>query len=408
MQLMHCHAPEVVLSGPAGTGKTRACLEKLHLVAATVPKLRALMVRKTAASLAASALETYKSRVLHPLDSVTFFGGSAQDPPHFKYPNGSRIIVGGMDKPTKIMSTEYDLAYVPEATELTLEDWESITTRLRNGVLPYQQLMGDCNPGQPMHWLKRRADAGQTVMFESRHVDNPSVTADYLAKLDALTGVRKLRLRDGLWAAAEGLVYDGWDAALHLIPPFPIPPAWPRYLAVDFGYTNPFVCQWWAEDPDGRLYRYRELYRTQGLVEDHAKTIAAASQREPRPRLVVCDHDAEDRATLDRKLGWGTVAAHKDVSPGIQAVAARLRRAGDGKPRLYLLRDALLSRDMTLEDAHKPCCTEEEIESYIWDTSANRRTGEAPLKQHDHGMDAMRYLVAQRDLRGEANVRWIG
>ena len=26
---------------------------------------------------------------------------------------------------------------------------------------------------------------------------------------------------------------------------------WPRYLAVDFGYTAPFVClQWWARDPD--------------------------------------------------------------------------------------------------------------------------------------------------------------
>ena len=31
--------------------------------------------------------------------------------------------------------------------------------------------------------------------------------------------------------------------------------------SVDFGFTNPIVIQWWAEDPDGRLYLYRELYR---------------------------------------------------------------------------------------------------------------------------------------------------
>jgi predicted transcriptional regulator len=47
---------------------------------------------------------------------------------------------------------------------------------------------------------------------------------------------------------------------------------------VDFGYTNPFVMQWWAEDPDGRLYLYREIYRTRRLVEDHAKRHAIALQ----------------------------------------------------------------------------------------------------------------------------------
>jgi uncharacterized membrane protein len=44
----------------------------------------------------------------------------------------------------------------------------------------------------------------------------------------------------------------------------------------------------------------------------------------------VADHDAEDRATLER-YGVYTQPATKDVSPGIQAVQARLRRAGDGK-----------------------------------------------------------------------------
>ncbi|MCX6022371.1 MAG: phage terminase large subunit [Chloroflexi bacterium] len=397
--------PEVVLDGPAGTGKTRGLLEKLHLCACKYAGMRGLIARKTHASLTGSALVTYQRRVLHPLDGVKFFGGSAVEPPQFQYPNGSKILVGGLDKPMKIMSTEYDMVYVNEATELTVNDWESITTRLRNGVMPYQQIIADCNPDAPAHWLRRRADAGTTVMLPSRHEDNPSLWdakagrwtvqgAAYIAKLDALTGVRFLRLRRGIWAAAEGMVYDGWDPATHRVYTFEIPKTWPRYWTVDFGYTNPFVWQAWAEDTDGRLFRYREIYRTQGLVEDHAEVIKAATKGEPRPVAIICDHDAEDRATLSRKLGLPTVAAYKSVSPGIQAVAARLRPAGDGRPRLFLLRDALVEQDPLLVEAKKPTSTEEEIEGYVWNTAAGRKKGDEPVKKDDHGMDAMRYLVA--------------
>ena len=42
--------------------------------------------------------------------------------------------------------------------------------------------------------------------------------------------------------------------AVHVVDPFDIPTDWSRYLSIDFGYTNPFVAQWWALDHDGRLY----------------------------------------------------------------------------------------------------------------------------------------------------------
>lgn len=408
---------EVILSGPAGTGKSRSCLEKLHLAASKYPGMRALMARKTLVSLTSTTLVTYTKKVLHPLDGVTFFGGSAQEPAQYRYPNGSVIVVGGMDKPSKIMSSEYDVIYIPEATELTEDDWESATTRLRNWVMPYQQIMADCNPGPPSHWLKRRAIAGQLAMLESRHEDNPELFDErgnltergrvYIGRLDKLTGVRLLRLRHGIWAAAEGMVYDGWDASIHLIDRFEIPPEWPRHWVVDFGYTNPFVWQAWAEDPDGRLYRYREIYRTQRLVEDHARDILAATEGEPIPASFVCDHDAEDRATLERHVGYATEAAYKAVSPGIQAVASRLKRAGDGRARVFLLRDSLVERDEDLAEAGRPTCTEEEVESYVWDTSSGRKKGEEPVKRDDHGMDATRYIVAKLDLAGDLPFSWL-
>src|SRR5690606_41109593 len=79
------------------------------------------------------------------------------------------------------------------------------------------------------------------------------------------------RLRRGVWDAAEGMVYSDYLDAVHVVDTFPIPDHWTRYLAVDFGYTNPFVALWWAEDPDGRLYLYRVIYHTRRTVDQHAR-----------------------------------------------------------------------------------------------------------------------------------------
>lgn len=418
---------EVVLSGPAGTGKSRACLEKLHALALMNPGMRGLIVRKTQVSMTNTALVTFREHVLpEALQAglVAWYGGSRSEAAAYRYSNGSAINVGGMDKPTRIMSSEYDAVYVQEAIELTVEDWDAITTRLRNGKISFQQLIADTNPDTETHWLKQRANEGKTVMLESRHADNPVLWDEvlgvwtvrgeaYMAVLNNLTGVRLLRLRDGLWVAAEGIIFEQWNPSLHLItrldlPGKHIPNSWPRYWTVDFGFTNPFVLQCWAEDPDGRLYLYREIYHTKRLVEDHAKQILSLVTRngrwmEPKPAAIICDHDAEDRATLEKHLGMDTVAARKSVSDGIQSVAARMKPAGDGKPRIFILRDALVERDTALADAKKPTCTAEEIPGYVWNPDKDE-----PVKKDDHGCDALRYTVAECDLGERLNVRWLG
>jgi hypothetical protein len=354
---------------------------------------------------------------------VMHFGGSTRTAPGYRYRNGAVINYGGIDRPTRIMSSEYDVIVVDEATELDEADWEALCTRLRHGKVSFQQIIGCCNPDKPTHWLKARGDRGALVVLTSIHRDNPkfvgrdgtptAMGVDYLAKLDALTGVRRLRLRDGLWAAADGLVYEDWSERVHLLPANWLPPMdWPRYWVIDFGFRNPFVCQWWAKGPDGQLVMYRELYRTGVLVEDHAKAILRASQkangewREPRPQRIICDHDAEDRATLTKHLGMPTIAARKGVSDGIQAVQARLRPDwSPNGPGLQFVRECLVGgRDVTLTDAKKPASTVEEFPGYVWEDHNEK---EAPVKKDDHGMDTTRYIVADNDLRVEVRARWL-
>lgn len=99
-ELQHLTNPELVISGPAGTGKSRACLEKVHRLATTYAGLRALIVRKTRASLTQSGLYTFERFVLgpgHPLAA----GPQRQFRQAYVYPNGSEVIVGGLDQATR-------------------------------------------------------------------------------------------------------------------------------------------------------------------------------------------------------------------------------------------------------------------------------------------------------------------
>ena len=116
-----------------------------------------------------------------------------------------------------------------------------------------------------------------------------------------------------------------------------------------------------------------------------------------RYEATVADHDAEDRATLEKK-GVPTTKARKDIRVGIQAVQDRLKIAGDGRPRLFFLKDSLIDVDESLRDKNKPLCTEDEIVNYVWPRSQdNKPVKEVPIQVDDHGMDTMRYAVMYAD-----------
>jgi hypothetical protein len=489
VRLFNCRDDEVLVSGPAGPGKTRACLEKMLTMALVNGRIRTdratgepvrdaagkpvdhrpfvgLIARKTHKSLTSTTLETWREHVAAEAlkgGLCVYYGGSATEPPQYRFANGSKILLTGLNDVTRVMGAEVDLVYIGEATECTPKDWEFLTSRLRNGAISFQQIIADCNPDRPTHWLKQRCDEGLCTILYAQHWENPRYFEDigpagstdhalgvveehegrlyritetgvsYIGRLDNLTGVRKQRLRHGVWSAADGLVYDNWDPAVHIpeTRPKTIPWEWPRYWVIDFGYKNPFVCQWWAQDPDDQLILYREIYHTGRLVEHHARQMLKLVTRiaprikltkeqlqlvkekpadaleqnllvwtEPEPQAIICDHDAEGRATLTEHLGRGTTAAKKTVTEGIQKVEARLEVGRNGRPGLLLLPDSLVERDLSLKTAGKPMCTAEEFGGYVWEPAGDgKEEKESPLKLDDHGVDCVRYLVADRDLR---------
>lgn len=413
-EFFRCKDPEVVAAGPAGTGKSMAALSKIYLFCDKYPGTRVLICRKTRESMTQSVLVTWEEKVL-PEGHPALKGPQRETRKEYVFPNGSVVVIGGLrqsgrDQTQKIMSTDYDMIYIPEAIELVEEEWEKATTRLRNNKAPYQQLIADTNPSGPQHWLKKRSESGKCRMVPTYHTDNPLLWdvkaerwtdfgAKYIEKLDRLTGARRDRLRFGLWRQAEGAVYEEWDEKVHVrtleqLGLSRIPKEWRRFISIDWGFTNPAVIQWWAADGDGRLYLYREFVHTQMRVEHLAAKAKLLTEPGEEFEAIIADHDAEDRDTWDAHFGQATIAARKSVMPGIQAMQGRLAKAGDGRPRLYVLADALVSRDEQMLDENKPAGLVAEIGEYVWDRTKPERPKEEPIPVNDHSCDAARYMVA--------------
>jgi phage terminase large subunit len=394
----------VLLTGSAGGGKSRIAAEKLHGACLKYPGTMALAIRKTRESMTNSTV-LFLSRSVIGRDPSVRHNASAH---RFEYANGSILAYGGMkddEQREQIRSIGaeggLDIVWMEEATQFTEDDFNELSARVRGRAMGWRQIILGTNPDAPNHWInKRLIIGGEAHVYYSHAEDNTYNPKDYIGTLDRLTGVLALRLRKGQWTQAEGAVYDIYSDAVHLVDPFPIPQTWRRIRVIDFGFTNPFVCQWWTIDPDGRMYLYREIYMTGRTVQTHARQIKELSIGE-RIEETICDHDAEDRATLDEN-GIGNVAAVKDVSRGIQAVTERLKIAGDNRARLFLIRGALVESDPLLESAHHPTCTADEITIYAWEkTRDGKPNKEEPHKENDHGCDAMRYGVMYLD--GNAN-----
>ena len=149
--------------------------------------------------------------------------------------------------------------------------------------------------------------------------------------MNSLTGLRYQRGVLGRWVGAEGAVYEDFNYGIHVIDQMPDDwEDWRKFRSIDFGFTNPFVCQWWAVDHDGRMYLYREIYMSRRNVNDHVEQIKHYSEGE-HISFSVADHDAGERDIL-RRAGIPTLAAKKDISVGVEKTQLRFRDAGDGRP----------------------------------------------------------------------------
>lgn len=344
-QAFYCRDPEVMLAGPADTGKTLMWLTRLHLLALMYKNASIVICRKQLTDVYSTVLQTYQREVAADAIEngiVQVYGG--ERPSFFHYqPTGSRIWVAGLDKPGKVLSGQHDIVLVNQAEEAALADWQTLITRTtgRAGNIPYNQTIGDCNPATPTHWIKKRQREGLLTFYESSHRDNPELFdpetgkitpggKQRLGQLARTTGSIRKRLYLGVWAPPEGAIYEIFDEERHVVKAFPIPQHWGRIIGVDpIGEQTAAV--WMAFDPESRVLNvYREYAVPFGVATaEHARRVLELSKGETARIIgMVVGQPAERQSRADWAAASRTIPVLKppygDVWVGIDKIVELL------------------------------------------------------------------------------------
>lgn len=277
LDVMSCKARTMRVEGPAGTGKTLALLTKIHYMCEIHPGCRVLIVRATKTAMNDTIIPQYMQLIGqdHPCHS----NAQAQSISSVKYPNGSTIVFGGLDKPGKFMGADFDFIWVNEGTQFVPKDSVDILySRFRGPTrTPYRQMIVDCNPSFPSHWLNTWEETPENVRIKSRHQDNPirfnwatqTWTPEGLEELDNLRQISNEALRkrmlDGIWAAQEGAVFD-IRREVHAISPQMWAGGYPSddcyaVVGLDWGIADPFSAHVYLIDHAQRaVYSVAEAY----------------------------------------------------------------------------------------------------------------------------------------------------
>ena len=259
----------------------------------------------------------------------------------------------------------------------------------------------------------RQTPEGVRVFFIHTR-DNPFIGARKAALLAEGDPDRAKARTEGVFEVVEGMIYEDWSRAVHLVEPFELDPAWPRLRVMDFGYRHPSVVLWACIGEDGQLVIYGEHHRAGWTLGQHAQVIHAIEGTKPPTREG--EEPIADAFDAYREE-WpadvlANVAALRELHDGAEVVfawadskhtqqIADLRRDHDitfrkAKKGWDVTRNAAAQRLKVRNGrpgvvVFKGRCPHfvEEIEAYRWGPR-----GERPLAVDDHCMDDFRYLSA--------------
>ena len=276
----------VLYGGAAGGGKSDSLLVDalgLSQDAVAWSKYRAIIFRRTYPEIS-ELLD--RSREMYP---KVFPGAkfSVSDK-EWTFPSGAKVIFGYMERDEhrfKYQGQEYQYVGWDELTHwaspVCFNFMLSRTRSTNPDIKCYTR--GTTNPGGRGHaWVKSLFhipnDGNGTCFIESietsegivkrsvkfipaKLADNPYLAkTDYKDRLLMLPEKEKMKLLDGRWDVQEGQYFTDFDPSVHLVKPFTIPTHWAHWRALDWGYMRPYSVGWYAMNPDGVIYRYRELY----------------------------------------------------------------------------------------------------------------------------------------------------
>lgn len=314
-QAYESRATEILYGGAAGGGKSFFMRAVAIIWCSMIPGLQVYLFRRTYDDLIKNHIEGSKGfRVL--LAPWVLLGWVKIVENEIRFWNGAKIYLCHCEHEKhrfKYQGSEIHVLLIDELTLFTEVIYRFLRTRVRMTSIKLPEQFANCfprilcgsNPGNVGHgWVKSTfimdgdekvkpmalrqmpdEEGGMVRQYIPATLDdNPTMAIDDPNYRNRIRGLGNAALvkafEKGDWDAVVGSFLEGvFDEDVHIVDPFPIPATWKVWKSMDWGFARPYSIGWYAMDPDGVVYRWRELYGYGGKANlgtrEEASAVAA-------------------------------------------------------------------------------------------------------------------------------------
>ena len=370
-----------LLSGGRASGKSRAVVQKLvKEVFDADPRIA--LVRKVADTIRGSQYQEIMDYVReHDISGFRFVESRLKIGVR-----GRRggFICRGLDKAEKIKSlANVDVIWVEEATELTQNDWLTLSFTIRGKsksgrnkiiILTFNPKVGSWINDEFYDLQGNPVADSQRYYLHTTYKDNCFLDDTDLLKFE------KLRQKDpdlynivalGKWEQVRGLIYPDWETCNAM----PDALDWQAY-GVDFGFIHPSVLVEVGTNDlasGHKLYVDELLYRPgltdDRLIEEFTRLIPTDKRGVP----MYCDNSRPQTIAQLRRAGFNAIESKKGANSVYQGIMA------------------VKGFDLIVTD--KSDNIKKELATYKWKEDKTGALYEEPVKIYDDAMDALRYPI---------------
>lgn len=271
------------------------------------------------------------------------------------YITGHVVWLGGADKWSRFAGGEFcriwcdEVAHYPPQTDL-YDLHRMLTTRQRTEVGPNSTLWTSTGNGFNQYFditerqIQPDGDGGEEPLPWQDRLKIVVASTEHNTLLPE-AGLEKIKRQfegtareeqglHGGFAAAEGLVYDGFSRAFHVQPRemVEIRDDW-RMYGYDYGWKDPRVLIEYGKTHADQYVAW-DMYHVSGKPVEHA--IGWLRDNDKPAGAIYCDHDPEHIDKF-RQAGYSAEEATKDLDEGISEVQEVLERDDEGRPGLIVI-----------------------------------------------------------------------
>jgi phage terminase large subunit len=360
--------------GSAGSGKSYFLTQRI-IIRCCNEKIRFVVCRRYGTTLRNSVFALFKEVLAK--WQLTQHVKIRETDMSITFPNGSQVILLGLDEETKLLSlANVSGVWVEEAFEVPKNLIEQLNLRMR-GQAANQQIWLSWNPISKHSWLYNytvEEPPANSIFIHSTFKDNPFLNKEYIDALNELyiRNPQKARVFcDGEWGIdADGLVFQNWK-----VEEFNHAEIEGQLMCgLDFGFVNDisaFVASLLVESQK-RIYIFKEYGATNKTNADLVNIITALGFN----KSVIIADSAEPKSIAEIKAG------------GIQKIKACTK----GQDSIIHGIQKLQNYEIIIH----PSCTGiiTEFENYTWQKDKNNDVYiNKPIDDFNHYIDALRYSL---------------